>query len=77
MEHAHYINVTCLDISELTFAIDSLKAIKIPRPDNIQPELLKADRVVSTQLMFSLSERFLSDEGLPPQLTVGIITILT
>lgn len=40
-QHVH-LNVTCPDTLEIASAIDSLKANKHPKPDNIQSKLLKA-----------------------------------
>lgn len=60
VKHVHF-NVICPDITELASALDSLKTNKALGSDNIQLELLKADRIGRALTIYPLIERFWYD----------------
>ncbi|XP_037944422.1 uncharacterized protein LOC119677223 [Teleopsis dalmanni] len=51
----------------------NLKAGKSAGPDNIAPELLKADKISAAQIIQPIVNNFWSQESLPPNLKDGII----
>ncbi|XP_037959185.1 uncharacterized protein LOC119688584 [Teleopsis dalmanni] len=67
------INTYVPNISEIEAAITQLKAGKSAGPDNIAPELLKADKISAAQIIQPIVNNFWSQESLPPNLKDGII----
>lgn len=61
------------NIAEIEEAINQLKAGKSAGPDNIAPELLKADKTSAAQILQPIVSNFWSTESLPSNLKDGII----
>ncbi|XP_075160302.1 uncharacterized protein LOC142233305 [Haematobia irritans] len=75
-EEALHFDTSCPNIPEIAQAISSLKSHKSPGPDNISPELLKADSSLSAELLQPFVSNFWSTEVLPTEVKEGIITLL-
>lgn len=60
-------------LEETIKAIKSLKNHKAPGPDNIPPELLKADPITSAKILLPIIRQFWAEESLPEDTKVGII----
>ncbi|XP_075157756.1 uncharacterized protein LOC142231022 [Haematobia irritans] len=59
-EEALHFDTSCPNIPEIAQAISSLKSHKSPGPDNISPELLKADSSLSAELLQPFVSNFWS-----------------
>ncbi|XP_049303009.1 uncharacterized protein LOC125776164 [Bactrocera dorsalis] len=69
--HTSYPNET-----EIMTAIRALKNNKTPGPDNINPELLKADPQTTARILFPLLKDIWASEKIPDELKEGVITLL-
>uniref|UniRef100_A0A034VWX2 LINE-1 reverse transcriptase-like protein n=1 Tax=Bactrocera dorsalis TaxID=27457 RepID=A0A034VWX2_BACDO len=69
--HTSYPNET-----EIMTAIRALKNNKTPGPDNINPELLKADPQTTARILFPLLKDIWTSEKIPDELKEGVITLL-
>ncbi|XP_049317745.1 uncharacterized protein LOC125780141, partial [Bactrocera dorsalis] len=62
--------------TEIMTAIRALKNNKTPGPDNINPELLKADPQTTARILFPLLKDIWTSEKIPDELKEGVITLL-